>query len=238
MNIRELKFMQELDKALGSHPEKENVIAEYEAHIYEVLREEHSVVMEGGSEVPMTAAIDAEEEPTSVIAREDENACYERLCQRLGNPSEIAAMWKNELQASARKMQWLFVVCNIALFAGGILLTVSYNLFDWHWVQRLWTALTDAAFLIMLTYIAFWGLLGYEIGKEFGHRGSRVLRKTFLLTIVPNLVLMYLTVFKFYPHDWFQPLLSAPFIVVCMVLTALLYPISWLGFRWGKKVSL
>src|SRR5690625_7968821 len=89
----------------------------------------------------------------------------------------------------------------------------------------------------MLMYILFWGLLGYEIGKEFGHRGYRLLKKTFVISIVPNLLLMYLIVFKVLPYEWFQPLLSFPFIVTAMFFTGLLFPVRWFGYRWGRKVS-
>ncbi|MGA9227681.1 MAG: hypothetical protein WB217_15155, partial [Mesobacillus sp.] len=80
-------------------------------------------------------------------------------------------------------------------------------------------------------------LLGYEIGKGFGHRGRSLMKKTFILSILPNILLMNLTLFEVIPHGWFQPLLSSAFIIKCILLTALLYPICLAGYKWGKKAS-
>lgn len=82
----------------------------------------------------------------------------------------------------------------------------------------------------------FWALLGYEIGKGFGHNGRVLLNKTFLLSLIPNLILMVLTVFQIIPHSWFAPLLTKTFIIACIIFTIILYPISWIGYRWGEKL--
>ncbi|RKQ28792.1 HAAS signaling domain-containing protein [Oceanobacillus halophilus] len=209
MNVKEQRFYKELDKEIGKHLEKQEIMTEYELHIYELIKERSN----------------------------GEEQLYEELVERLGTPKEIAAIWRDETAATPKKMQWLFVFCNILIFMGGGLLTVSYNVFHWDWTEHLWTALTNSAFLIMLVYTFFWGLLGYEIGKEFGQKGHKHLKKTFLISIIPNLLLMYLTVFKLIPYDWFQPLLNVPFIIVCIVFTALLYPVCLIGYRWGRKSS-
>ncbi|OZU87420.1 hypothetical protein CIL03_16505 [Virgibacillus indicus] len=209
MTVGEQRFLRELDKEIGKHPDKVNIMADYELHVYELLNE----------------------------ASVDEENIYTELVSRLGSPIEIAQMWKQEKSITPRKTQWLFVIINICLFLGGIVLTVSYNMFQWAWVELLWEGLTEATSIIIVVYILFWGLLGYEIGKEFGDGGYRLLRKTFLLSIIPNLILMYLTIFKLIPFDWFQPLLSVPFIIICIIGTGFLYPVSWLGFKWGRKAS-
>lgn len=209
MTIGEQRFLRELDEEIGKHPDKVNIMADYELHVYELLNE----------------------------ASVDEENVYTELVSRLGSPIEIAQMWKQEKSITPRKTQWLFVIINICLFLGGIVLTVSYNMFQWAWVEFLWEGLTETTSIIIVVYILFWGLLGYEIGKEFGDGGRRLLRKTFLLSIIPNLILMYLTVFKLIPYEWFQPLLSVPFIIICIIGTGFLYPVSWLGFKWGRKAS-
>ncbi|WP_231514970.1 HAAS signaling domain-containing protein [Oceanobacillus salinisoli] len=203
------RFYKELEQLIGKHPDKQAIMADYELHIYEILKE-------------------------SSVENED---VYERLVERLGSPREIAGVWREETAATPRKTQWLFVICNSMIFIGGILLTVSYNVFKWDWAEQLWSALTDTTLLIMLIYTFFWGLLGYEIGKEFGHKGKRILQRTFLICIVPNLLLMYLTIFKLIPYNWFDPLLSVPFIITCIVFTGFLYPVSWIGYKWGKRIS-
>lgn len=204
------QFIRELKKEIGTHPEKENIVVDYELHIKEILNEKS-----------------VEKEET-----------YEMLITRLGTPVEIAKLWKQEMGITPNKMQWLFVVCNVLIFLGGTIITICYHIFQWDWLQNLWLVLTDAPFLIMFIYVLFWGLLGYEIGREFGHRGNRLLKRTFFISIIPNILLMYLVVFKVLPYEWFQPLLDLPFIVICIVFTCLLYPISYLGYRWGRKASI
>ncbi|WP_067726617.1 HAAS signaling domain-containing protein [Oceanobacillus damuensis] len=203
------QFLQDLDKEIGNHPEKREILAEYEQHVYELL-----------NDVPV-----------------DENDIYKELAKRMGTPSEIAEIWQQEESVTPKKTQWLFVLLNISIFIGGILLTLSYHVFHWDWAESLWSGLTDATFIIMLVYASFWGLLGYEIGKEFGHGGYKLLKKTFVISLLPNLILMYLIVFKLIPYEWFQPFLSVPFIILCIAFTGMLYPISWIGYRWGRKVS-
>lgn len=210
MSDEQQQFIKELDKEIGSHPKKDDIIAEYELHVYELLQE-----------VPM-----------------DGQHVYDELVKRLGTPVDIAKSWKQEMGTTPKKTQWLFVILNISIFAGGGLLTISYNIFQWDWLERLWSGLTEVSLIIMLVYLLFWGLLGYEIGKEFGYRGHRLLQRTFIISIVPNIGLMYIVVFKILPYEWFGSLLSIPFIVLCIIFTGILYPVSMLGYHWGKKVSI
>lgn len=210
MNVRQQQFIKELKREIGNHPNKSDIIAEYELHIYELLQED------------------------PVIA---ENV-YDELVKRLGSPVEIAKVWKQETGVTPRKTQWLFILVNILIFIGGTLLTIGFNVFQWNWLETLWSGLTEVSFMMMLVYLLFWGLLGYEFGKEFGHRGYRLLQRTFLLAVIPNFALMYLVVLKLIPYEWFGSLFSTPFIVLCIFFTIILYPVSMLGYRWGKKVSI
>ena len=115
--------------------------------------------------------------------------------------------------------------------------TLAHNLLDWNWISRLWNQLTSIPILIALIYMCFWVLLGYEIGKGFGYKGKKLLKRTFLLALIPNLILMILTVFNIIPHEWFSPLLTETFIGLCIFLTILLYPLCVISYRWGKKAS-
>ncbi|RDW19045.1 hypothetical protein CWR48_08320 [Oceanobacillus arenosus] len=210
-SIASSHFFKELEKEIGDYSEKENILLEYEMHVYDLLQEEESM---------------------------NEEALYDVLVDRLGTPKELAAMWKQETSITPKKTQWLFVLLNIAIFIGGILLTISYNAFDWDLVEYLWEVLSDARFLVILVYMLFWALLGYEIGKEFGQGGYKLLRKTFAFSILPNIGFMYLVVFKFIPYEWFGSLLSVRFIMICIFCTIILYPISWVGYRWGRRASI
>jgi hypothetical protein len=206
------RFLDELAKGLGNHQDKENIIREYETHIDDILIESFDCL--------------------------NEDAFYERIVSRLGSPDEIAEMWQEELSVTPSNMKWLFILLNILFFGGGSLLTLAHNLYKWEWVSKIWSQLTAIPTLIAFLYLFFWALLGYEIGKGFGHGGRRLLKKTFLLSLIPNLLLMLLTIFRIIPHVWFDPLLTKPFIVTCIIFTISLYPVCWIGYRWGKKASL
>jgi len=209
MSDGEQEFIRELTKRIRRHKLKEEIILEYEHHIYEMKEE-----------------------------LEKENITYEEIVRQLGTPEDIADMWQVEMKSNPNKMQWLFVVVNVSIFLLGVIFTVSYHLFDFQWLANLWSSLTRMPVMIMIVYLLFWALLGYEIGREFGHRGRRLLQRTFFICILPNLLFMYLIVFKILPYEWFDPLLDLPFIILCIVFTALLYPVSMLGYRWGRRASI
>ncbi|MBT2691920.1 DUF1700 domain-containing protein [Bacillus sp. ISL-55] len=206
-------FLTELGRHLGKHPDKEQILAEYDSHITEMLEE-----------------LNGCEREESDVSRE--------LYGRLGTPEEIADSWREELSTTPKKTQWVFIFANLIFFAGGTILTLVHNLFDFPFIDMTWKSLTSIPAVIILLYLFFWALLGYEIGKGFGHKGRRLMKKTFILSILPNIILMNLTLFRLIPHDWFQPLLSPIFIMICILFTALLYPICWIGYRWGKKASI
>ncbi|MCQ6279139.1 hypothetical protein [Bacillus sp. EB600] len=205
------RFLDELAKGLEDHQDKENILSEYEIHIDEIFIE---------------------------ILGEKKEATMELLISRLGEPNEIAEMWREELSFTPSRMKWLFILFNIFLFAGGSLLTLVHNLYEWKWLSIIWNHLTSIPTMIAFVYLFFWALLGYEIGRGFGHGGRILLRKTFLFSLIPNLMLMVLTVFKIIPHSWFAPLLTKSFIIACILFTIILYPVCILGYRWGKKASI
>lgn len=203
-------FLRELATCLGS--EKEMILMEYETHLDELLIELKHL--------------------------EDEAEIQDNIYTRLGSPEEIAAMWKEELSVTPSNMKWLFIAVNIFFFGGGSILTFAHNVFDWKWLTKLWSQLTSIPILIALIYMVFWALLGYEIGRGFGHKGKKLMKRTFLLALIPNLTLMVLTVCQIIPHEWFNPLLTETFMGLCIFLTILLYPICLISYQWGKKASI
>ena len=205
------EFLTELAKCLENHQEKESILLEYDSHLDELLTDFYNL--------------------------EDESEIRNQIYLRFGTPKEIASMWKEELSVTPSKMKWLFIVVNILFFGGGTLLTLAHNLFDWSWLTSLWEQLTSFPILIALIYMFFWALLGYEIGRGFGYKGRKLMKRTFLLALIPNLTLMVLTVFRIIPHKWFSPLLTETFMGLCILLTLLLYPVCLISYRWGKKAS-
>ncbi|MCP8968624.1 HAAS signaling domain-containing protein [Ectobacillus ponti] len=206
------RYLKQLGKELRRHAERDSILFDYDLHVSELLQEEaqqHSV-----------------EEWLELIHR------------RIGSPQEVAAMWREELAVTQNRTMLHFLLLNLCFFLGGGLLTFIHVFHGFAWVRVLWDMLTSVPVLIMGMYTAFWGLLGYEIGKSFGAGGRRLMQKTFFIALVPNLTLMLLVVFHVVPHAWFQPLLSTTFIVFCIIATVLLYPVCCLGYRWGKKQSI
>jgi hypothetical protein len=205
------EFLTDLSKGLGDHPDKQSILTEYDAHLDELL--------------------------VGLYHLEDETDIRSHVYSRFGTPEEIAAMWKEELSVTPSNMKWLFILVNILFFAGGGALTLAHNLLDWNWLTNLWFKLTSFPILIAFVYMLFWALLGYEIGRGFGHKGKRIMTRTFILALIPNLTLLVLTVFHIIPHEWFYPLLKETFIGICILLTILLYPLCLISYRWGKKAS-
>ena len=206
------RFLTQLAKGLGNHQDKESILLEYETHLEEIILEANDC--------------------------HSEDEVWERMTSRLGTPLEIAEIWKDELSVTPSRMKWLFILVNILFFGGGSLLTLVHNLYDWNWLTTIWRHLTTIPFFIAFIYMFFWALLGYEIGKGFGHGGKKLLNKTFFAALIPNLTMMVLTVLEIIPHSWFAPLLTKTFIMTCITLTSILYPVTWVGYLWGKKASI
>jgi|SRR5579875_1311178 len=206
------EFLARLAYGLRNHQDKDNILREYEAHLDEILIESFDCT--------------------------DENELMRKIVSRMGSPEEILAAWQEELEVTPSNMKWLFILLNVFLFICGSLLTLVHNMFQWSWLTYIWNKLTSIPMLIAFLYLFFWALLGYEIGRGFGYGGRRLLKKTFLLSLIPNLVLMILTVFEVIPYTWFEPLLTKTFIIACIIFTMILYPISLIGYRWGIRASI
>lgn len=205
------EFLTELAQYLHHHQEKEAILKEYDAHLDELL--------------------------IGLNSMSDKTAIRNHIYSKFGTPEEIAAMWKEELAVTPSNMKWLFIIVNILFFGGGSAFTLAHNVFEWDWLTSLWLQVTSFPILIAFLYLFFWSLLGYEIGRGFGHRGKILMKKTFCLALIPNLLLMILTVFQIIPHEWFYPLLTRTFIGICIIFTILLYPVCLISYKWGKKAS-
>ena len=211
MELLKNEFINQLAHYLGEHEEKQSILKEYESHLDELLKE---------------------------LNLENESQIKDQIYSKFGTPKEIAAMWEAELSVTPSRMKWLFIAVNVLFFGGGAVLTLAHNLFNWSWLSLLWDQLTSMPILIALIYMCFWALLGYEIGRGFGYKGKKLLKRTFLTALIPNLTLMVLTVFNIIPYEWFSPLLTETFIGLCIFLTILLYPVCLISYRWGKKASI
>ena len=204
------EFLAKLAQALGNHQEKESILMEYDAHLNELLVELYEL--------------------------KDESEARDQIYLRFGTPEEIASMWKEELSRYAKQNEMAIYPSEYSIIRWGAFLTLAHNLFDWSWLTSLWNQLTSIPILIALIYMFFWALLGYEIGRGFGYKGKKIMNRTFFLALIPNLILMILTVFRIIPHEWFNPLLTETFIGICIFLTILLYPVCLIATDGGKKL--
>ena len=153
------EFLGELALLLVHHPEKDAIIEEYDAHLDELLME--------------------------IQMQSDESDLRSQIYSRVGTPLEIADLWREELSVTPSNMKWLFIAVNILFFTSGAALTLAHNVFDWTWLKELWEQLTSIPILIAIVYMAFWALLGYEIGRGFGHKGKKGNEKDILPSINP-----------------------------------------------------
>jgi hypothetical protein len=208
------EFLRILQKELKFSPQTEELLQEFEAILTDMI-----------SEICLEEAV-------------SEETAMEKVIERLGNPMEVAAAYKQEFNITPGKTQLTFIMVNVLFFMGGITLTLLYHLNLFNGIGRLWDFLTSIPFVIFIIYMFFWAFLGYEIGKEFGMSGKKLLHKTFYISLIPNLTLMALVLFRIIPTDWFQPLLTPAFIVACVVGTLLLLPICYISFRWGISRSI
>ncbi|WP_400241594.1 hypothetical protein AB3U99_13110 [Niallia sp. JL1B1071] len=207
-------FMKQLRELLKVHDQSEEICREYELHLTDLLED---ILLEE----------QCTEKKAMLIALE-----------KLGTPEEIAALYQEELTMTAKNTQWNFFFANLFFFAGGIGLTVIYHHLSNPAISKLWLFLTSIPFFLILLYLFFWLLLGYEVGKEFGLGGKKLLVKTFSISLIPNLMLMCSVVFNIIPLSLFDPLLTPEFILICIAFTIILYPICFLAFRFGTTKSI
>lgn len=207
-------YLSALKEGLKNNQNAEELLQEFELHISEML-----------NELKVTEELSEAEAMAKVI-------------ERLGTPEYLAKAYKLEFDVTPAKIQWTFISVNLLFFIGGICLTIIYNQIPVPIIEELWMILTSITSILIILYMFFWVLLGYEIGKEFGLGGKKLLLKTFYISLVPNLILMALIVFRIMPFQWFDPLLTSSFIAVCILCTIFLYPISYAGYRWGTNRSI
>lgn len=207
------EYLEILRLKLQNHVSLNEILIEYDHHISDMLLElTHTNITE--KEAMMT------------------------IIHRLGTPEEMAHLYQEELTVTKTNTKWIFFLGNLFFFIGGIALTFIYHYVSVPSVTKIWYFLTSIPFYLIVLYLFFWLLLGYEVGKEFGLSGRKLLHKTFYLSLLPNLTLMMLVVFRIIPMAVFAPLLTQEFIYVCIIATVFLYPISFLGFRFGTTRSI
>jgi uncharacterized membrane protein len=162
----------------------------------------------------------------------------EVVLNRIGDPAEIANAYREITPVHKNWIVPFFIGCNSLFFIIGSLLTLAYHVTDFPFAQIVWSRLVSVAPFIMGGYLLFWVFLGFEIGKSYGVKGNKLLTKTVLLSMLPNVTLMVLTLYKWIPTEVFSPLLTPMFVILCILFTFLVYPISCLAYKMGLSRSL
>jgi hypothetical protein len=157
----------------------------------------------------------------------------DEVLDQLGDPIVIAKQYVDFEPISKSFVSRNFVFCNFMFFFIGGLLTVCYHVFEDSILSDAWGLLAQIPLTIVVVYTVFWMVLGFEIGREYGLLGKQLFAKTFFISLVPNVLLMIMTLFQFIPTNWFQPILTPTFIAICVTMTFLIYPISKLFYYIG-----
>ncbi|KAA0549948.1 hypothetical protein FZW96_00950 [Bacillus sp. BGMRC 2118] len=199
-------FLKELKAQLPMNVNKEDIIREWELHIYDAVSE-----------------LDCSEE---------------EVIENLGDPKEIAEAYGYNTPVQKNWVVPFYIGCNALFYIAGSLITLAYHTTEHPIVESIWNTLIGYAPAIIGGYLLFWIFLGFEIGRTYGVRGSRVLSKTVLISMLPNIILMMLTLYKWIPIELFETLLTPMFVLICVVLNFLLYPICRIAYRVGISRSL
>ena len=106
MNPEAERFLKELENALDHDSAREEIMAEYEMHVKEMLTD-----LEG-----------------------TQDKVYEFLVDRLGSPEELADLWKNEKSVTPKNMQRLLCFLTSLYLLVGLYLpsrTIFWNGNGW-----------------------------------------------------------------------------------------------------------
>ncbi|MBD1379010.1 hypothetical protein [Metabacillus arenae] len=158
----------------------------------------------------------------------------ERILTSIGSVDEIVNLYKKK-QIVPEKIRSWFVFVNGCFFAAGAFLTFCRH--SGYFVS-IWEALAAVNWFILFGYAGFWLFVGYQLGKEFGVKGTLELPKTILFTTIPNVVLMACVLSNIIPKPWFESMLSPGFMIACVIITLLFYPLAMLGVKLGMRFSL
>ncbi|KKI93414.1 hypothetical protein WQ54_04030 [Bacillus sp. SA1-12] len=162
----------------------------------------------------------------------------EEVMAQLGDPVEIAKQYGEAEPISKGFISRNFVFCNFMFFFIGALLTFCYHVYEDSILSNAWGLLAKIPLTIVIVYTVFWMILGFEIGREYGLLGEKLFSNTVFISLIPNVLLMIMTLFHFIPVNWFQPILTPTFIAICVIMTFLVYPISKFFYYIGVRHSI
>lgn len=209
MHKSKKEYLSSLQHYLNKHPNGTDIVEEYGSYIEDKMLE---VMNEGYS-------LDEAEI---------------RVLNDLPHPKTIANEYVSSQPPNLRQMIIFSLCINVSFFIIGGLLTFSYHQLSNEFVTLIWLSLVELQWVLLVLYSSFIVVLGYLIGKEFGARFNAYIKTVLVLTLTPNIVFMLAVLFSWIPHTWFEPMLTPSFVISCVIVTLLYYPISRLAYRVGQ----
>ena len=206
MSEQKGRFLIQLEKELKNHPNAKDILKEYEAHYDLKLRD--LILLGYGRE-----------------------KAEEIVLEQLGTPETIASQFHYK-KIDKKLLSNVAISCNYLLFFIGILLTISY-IYEFQDLNLLWHSLVHNKWIVLSFYFILWIVLGYAIGRLYGFNGRNTLNNVLKIALVPNVLLMLLVLYFGTFQAIFQQILTPIFLISCVVVTLLFYPISKLSFKYG-----
>ncbi|WP_413382074.1 hypothetical protein [Alkalihalobacillus sp. 1P02AB] len=162
----------------------------------------------------------------------DEDEAVKRSIEELGQVKDIAACYQKgsmNLNTLKRKIIW----GNYLLLFSGFVLSILYHYQPFTPIESIWYALVHMKWFLLVSYGSLWLIVSFWIGKLSGIKGKKQIEQVIQLAIVPNLILMFCVLFAEAIQSWFHALITPPFIISCVIVTLLFYPLSKVSFKIG-----
>ncbi|OIJ15568.1 hypothetical protein BKP35_00810 [Anaerobacillus arseniciselenatis] len=203
------EYLVALQKNLKKHPGQEDILLEYESFIYDKLQD----YMKSGYTKQQAEAI---------------------VVQELPCPEDLAKYYKSFIPPKFKQIMLFSFIVNFIFFIIGGIITFLYHQFSNPTVIILWSYLIEMQWVILFLYSAFVVSIGFLIGKEFGSRFNRYIKKILFLTFSPNILFMIMVLYSWVPQKLFEPMLTPAFLMFCVILTLLYYPLSKVAYKIGQ----
>lgn len=203
------EYLVTLRKNLKKHPGQEDILLEYESFIYDKIQD----YMKSGYTKQEAEAI---------------------IVQELPCPLDLAKHYESTHPPKFKQIMIFSFIVNFVFFIIGGFITFLYHQFSYQTVIILWSYLIEMQWVILFLYSAFIVSIGFLIGKEFGSRFNRYIKSILLLTFSPNILFMIMVLYSWVPQRWFEPMLTPAFLIFCVILTLLYYPLSKIAYKIGQ----
>ncbi len=197
------EFLSQLRVELEGHPMRDEIVAEYTDYIEQKHRD---LLLQGNNELQAEALV----------------------MSQLVDPKKIVAQFSSGRLKTKPILRKVLLV-NYSLFFLGILITMAQSTV----VSHLWFYLVEQKWVILGAYSLLWGCIGYLIGKKYGFKGKKLHKRIFQFSLIPNYLFMLIVLYMEPIQQWFQPLLTPGFVVMCIVVTLFFYPMSKVSFKMG-----